>query len=56
MMNYQITKDSIIEIKTKHVVARSKCSKSLKTIFKKLISGSGFEGETPNFFCVRNVI
>lgn len=51
-MKYQIAKDRIIETPTNQIVMKSSCRKSLQKTFRKLIQGSGFDGETPAFFCI----
>jgi hypothetical protein len=44
---YILEKDKIVEVQTEHIIYRN-CS-DIKQKFKRLNSGAGFQGFTPNF-------
>ena len=50
MKKYRYDGDKVIELATKFVLKVCKTRDEAKNLVKKLNSGSGFAGDTPNFF------
>lgn len=48
---YKIKGNSIIEVPTKQVIKTYKNRNEAVKLLSKLITGTGFEGQTPPFFC-----
>lgn len=54
MMNnlYKIKGTAIVETPTNQIIRRCKNRKDALNMLASLISGTGFEGNTPRFFCI----